>query len=97
MVLLVAVTASTLALAQSTPARSYWVHCGTRQPSIFITTKAHGVGCTTARRVGRKYALDDDRNPLGFRCSAPRTLSSGEAFKGQCRRRGARIKVDFGV
>jgi hypothetical protein len=84
--------------AAPTPAAaSYWTDCGTRQPSIFITTKAHAVSCKIAHRVGKRYALKGDRHPLGFRCSKPDQLSSGEAYKGRCKREGAEIKVNYGV
>lgn len=81
----------------SAASRSYYTDCGTRQPSILVTAKAHGVGCKVARRVGKKYALNDARHPLRFHCSKPKDLGSGEAFKGTCKRRGAIVKVNFGL
>ena len=75
----------------------YYTNCGTEEATIFITTKAHAVSCGIARRVGRKYALKGDRHPLGFDCSRPHDLGSGEAFKGRCIREGATIKVQFGL
>ena len=78
-------------------AAAYYTNCGTEEANVFITTKAHAVSCEIARRVGRQYALNGDRHPLGFDCSKPHDLGSGEAFRARCIREGETIKINYGL
>jgi hypothetical protein len=97
------VLAAAVAGAGGAAARSghYWKGCGTRlagdPPTLVISTKAHSVRCKIARRVGRQYAVKEDRHPLGFTCGEPQPDRSGEAQKGTCRREGAAVRVSFGI
>lgn len=85
------------ATLQATHKAGDFTNCGTRQPSFFVTAFADGVDCRVANKVARKYAVQGNRTPLGFKCGKPRTKSSGEAFVGLCRRDEQRVKVDYGV
>jgi hypothetical protein len=102
MVALIAVLAASTAGAgapSTATASDYWRDCGDRivGEALIVSTKAHAVSCKIARKVGKRYASEGDRHPLGFDCSKPEPDRSGEVQKGACTREGARVRVVFGI